>query len=204
MSVAPASAARLVGKITRGVYTSPKVNFTVMVPNGTGMRVNDALNREEPPIGVVSFHDDFGANFRIFYMQLVMKGQALEPPQDPAEITVKLEGWIREVVIPNWFAKASPDSRVIRIAPTKFDDRNAVVALLEIPNGSALMDMVTNKRLDSRLGAVAFFRDGYVYLITMETRSAFDDPAAQTAEPGENWARVQEAIVPFYRTINFK
>jgi len=203
MFVVPASAARLVGKVAKGVYTSPKANFSVDVPSGMGMKVNDALNPVEPPIGVVSFHDDFGSMHRIFYMQLLMQGQTIKLPDDPKEIAGMLEEWIRKVIIPDWFAKASPDTRVLRIAPTKFEDQNAVVALLDVPNGSALVDMVTHKRLDSRQGAVAFFRNGYVYLITIETLGVLEGPTAR-AEPGENWAKVQDAIVPFYKTISFK
>jgi hypothetical protein len=200
---APASPASLKGKLKKGVYESPAKNFSVPVPKGDGMRVNDGFSRDPQAgdVGGVSIHDDFGNLKMIAYMSLP------GPPEFPdsaAEYSA-LEGFIREVGMPAWFLPASPTARIIHATPATFEGRRAVLALVSLPKASTLTNMKTGERFDSTRGLVSFFHGSWAYLLGMETTSLLSlvSDSLSAAPADSAWAGFTRVLAPWYRTITF-
>jgi len=205
---APAEAARMQGKVKAGVYQSPAKNFTVPVPSGMGMKISDGFEKDEKYlIGAVSFHDDWGNLQGIHYCTVPeqIKARLAEPEKTESELV----RWLEKFAMPMWFQSVSPQSRLLHSQFTSFEGFEVIVALVEIPGGSALVvqDASGSHRADSVRGLVVFRRGDYFYILTSETKTALGELAqtkpAPQADDDENWSGFTEQLVPFYRTITF-
>ena len=195
-------ASSLKGKIKKNVYYSPANNFSVPVPPGMGMRVNDGYDKSGT--GAVSFHDDFGRQMGIHYMPV--PAEVLPSLTSPDTREAALKGWLREGAMKTWFLPAIPKARVIHEEMDAFEGILALKAMVSLPEGSTttVMDSRGQRRLDSYRELIIFPKGKYVYMLTTETVTGFMAalPDSQK-EPGEDWAKFAEGTKPFYKTIVF-
>jgi len=211
------------GKVKKGVYYSPEQNFNVPVGRGMfgSMKVDDSYDKSGA--GAVSFHDDFGSNTGIHYMRIppevVAKFDAAEHPDQ------LLSNWLNNLAMPGWFRHASPDSRVLHETAAQFEKMDVLLAVVEIPGGSAMvvMDKSGNRRQDSRKGLIIFRRGKYVYMLTTEEQTPFSSMNSKKEEspkeefpkvespkgespkeesPGD-WTGFADGMKIFYRSITF-
>ena len=193
----------LKGKLKKNVYYSPANNFSVPVPSGLmGMRVNDDF--DEPGIGLVSFHDDFGNQQGIHYMVMPAGAQAKLQAQETRD--AELSRWLKEFALPVWFLHPFPNSRVIHEASDSFEGMTVLLAKLEIPEGSStvIFEQGKQRHMDSRRGLVIFTKGRFIYMLTKETVNAFTAAQASKEEDaGDGWKKFAESLKPFYKTIVF-
>lgn len=141
------------GRVTSGIYTSPHDNFTVPIPNmGLGARIQDEKFESS---GYVSFHDDLGTLQRIDYSLL------------PANATVVYRDLIHNVVLPDMQARF-PGSKMLHEELLSTNGQEEYFFVLEIPEGSPLVDMKTGKGMDSTRGYLYFISSGYIYSLSAQ------------------------------------
>jgi len=207
-----ASAARVKGKVKKGVYNSPARNFTVPVPQGLGMRVSDGFDRDELGYtGAVSFHDDFGSLRAIHYMSL--PPDAVAALARPDALEPGLKSWLETVAMPHWFVSAAPGSHLTHEGFGTFEGLGAFFAVVVIPGGSPLVAMDPagkSKRLDSTRGLVIFPRGRDLYMLATELKGLADHfgpnkgkESQPTAGMEAEWLHYVEGMKPFYRSITF-
>ncbi|MEK7348451.1 MAG: hypothetical protein AABZ94_06235 [Candidatus Eisenbacteria bacterium] len=197
-----AEAAKTKGKIRKDVYMSPAKNFSVPVPRGLGMRVNDSYASEEG-IGGVSFHDDFGNQSGILFMRI--PAEAARALDDPATRRQALESFLEAVALPTWFLPASRDARIVHQEFAGSRDSVAFMGLVSIPGGSTAMDMKTGKRLDSARAVLTLYHDGFVYVLTTEVGGgAFAVLDKEQRDPKDQLAAGSKKLFEFLGTIRFQ
>lgn len=204
-----AFATSLKGKVKNHVYYSPANNFTVAVPSGTvqkRMRVEDNFSSDGGPgglpVGVVSFAGDAGELIGIHFTR--MPDKSIARPQSPDTREAALKGWLHEGAMPFWYLRASAQSRIVHEEMGTFEGMPVLLAVVVIPESSALLTTATQKRMDSRRGLVIFPRGQYVYLLSTETVTAFGLASgnAQT-DSDEDWQKFAGELTAFYRSIVF-
>ncbi len=145
-------------------YRSPLGNFTVTVPSGLGMRTNQQHDREG---GRVSFHDDFGSLSAISYWR--PPADHAELISDPARRDLAYSNYLHAVVMPDMFRPASASARVLH---EEFLGEPGVgreyFAVVDLPEGAALMDARTGRRLDSVRALLIFETGGFMYVLESE------------------------------------
>ena len=196
----------LKGKVKKHVYYSPAKNFTVPIPSGIGMRLNDGFEAGAGGVsmGGVSFHDDFGKLMVIQYT--MMPDQVMAKLQAPDTREEALKGWLHEGAMPAWYLRASPQSRVIHEEMGTFEGMPVLLAMAFIPQGStvSVTENGIEKRLDSRRGLVIFQRGKFVYVLSTETMNTFAAAMGNAeTEPGEGWQKFADGLKPFFRSIVF-
>ncbi len=204
-------AGSLQGKVKSHVYYSPANNFTVPIPHGTSQkwsRVEDSFSSDGGPggrpVGVVSFPDDAGFLLGIHYT--MMPEQAMARLQAPDTREEALKAWLHEGAMPFWYLRASPQSRITREAMSTFEGMPVLLAMVVIPEGSAVMTTATQKRMDSRLGLIIFPKGQFVYLLSTETVTAMGLASGSTeaAKSDEGWQKFAGGQASFYRSIAFQ
>lgn len=145
-------------------YRSPLRNFTVPVPSGVGMRTNQQHDREG---GRVSFHDDFGSLSAVTYLRLPENANELF--SDPARRDLGYSDFLEVVAMPDMFRPASPNARVLH---TEFLGEPGVgreyFAVVDLPQGSPLLNMTNNRHLDSTRALLIFETGGFIYMLERE------------------------------------
>ena len=156
------------------IYESPAGNFEVSLPElGAGMRWQEALNENG---GSVSFHSDFGQIKSIVYMKLPLT--APETLGDPGKRAAAIRGFLHDFAMPVLFEPVSPETKILFERLVGPPDDSEYLAVVEIPEGSTLMDMRTGKRLDSTRALLIFPDGGYMYMLTQSaTRDEIKNPS---------------------------
>ena len=67
--------------------------------------------------------------------------------------------------MPKWFLRASPNSKVLSRGAVRFEDVDGFGGLLEVPGGSALVNMATRKRFDSHRAFVVIPKRDHVLVL---------------------------------------
>jgi hypothetical protein len=153
---------------------------------------------------VVSFADDFGRMFGIAYLRANQRSLPLLA--DTTQTYGLLEEWIRQFAMPNFFLSVHPESRLVRVEPSRFAGAPAALALVSLPGGSTMAVVSKGKELtlDSRRGLLVFVREGYVYMLFNETLEKGEVLADSTAALALDLdTRVRAKLQPFYDTITF-
>jgi len=187
------------GKVKKHVYYSPEKNFTVPVPSGINMRVEDRY--DAGGAGAVSFRDDFGTQQGVYYMRIPVEVAAkFDEAAHPGEL---LSRWLNHMAMPGFF----PNSRLAHETAAPFESMEVVLAEVEIPSGSTMVvtDRSGTRRLDSTRGLVIFRRGTYVYMLDVEETSASSETnkTEKKDEPAEDWTKFADRIKPFYESISF-
>jgi hypothetical protein len=196
-STSIASGSSTKGKVKAKTYYSPAQNFSVPVPEFAQLKLAEGQvvdDFDKSKSGFVSFYNLFGAYLAIHYMPIASETVSLL--QQPESREKALAGWLQESAMPTWFLRASPNSKIVRQAMTKFEDMGALTALVEIPEGSVLQNMATRKRLDSSKAVVVFPKNGYMYILAGEIGGSHASE--------EEWLKEIEQLKPFFRSISFQ
>jgi len=182
-----------------GRYFSPLGNFSVPIPDGPGLRVQE---QDTTDSGSVAFHDDLG-NFKgIFYLNLSPETPKAE--NDPIQQRVILVSFLNDFAIPNLFKAAYPRASILHREHLDTGDFNAYFAVVEIPEGSTMADVKANKRYDTRRGLLIFVEGEFIYML-----SSGENPSVpELGEPAKPLDKLveheKERLLSFRSTIVFK
>ena len=166
VSLVAAGCATTKGKISNGNYDSPMGNFSLSLPNFAGLKVQDEKDEYG---GRVSMHGSFGGQQAVTYLRLPESVNFLH--QDSAEKDAAYRSFVTDVMMPELFVRASPQAKIIHEEYLYKDDKRAYFAVVNIPEGSVLVDMKNNKRLDSVRGLLVFSKNGFMYMLESEMNS---------------------------------
>lgn len=149
------------GQISDGRYISPLGNFTVPLPDGMGLRVQE---KGEKDWGSVAFHDDFGSFKSIFYLHL--SPESLKTQNDPIKQRAILVSFLNDFAMPSLFKPVSPSANILHREHVNVGDYNAYFAVVEIPDGSTMFDVRANKRYDTKRGLLIFVKGEFMYMLS--------------------------------------
>ena len=191
--------AATVGKVKKHIYYSPAQNFHVPVPDGLGMKINDAF-RKERGAGFVSFHDDFGQNDGIAYYRIPTEILLTSKTDDSRREL--LQDFLENVVMKNWQSEFSPNCRLIHHTAGTFEEMPAVFALAFLPGGSntTVINQGIARRLDSRRGLILFVKGTWLYMLATETGFLANQ---SSAEQDDKWMLFVGREKERYHSITF-
>lgn len=156
------------GKISSGKYESPMGNFSVLLPNFLGLNVQD---QNDEYGGRVSMHGDFGDLWAVTYLRLPESANALH--RNLSERDASYRSFITDLQMQDLFLRASSQAKIVHEEYLYKDDKRAYFAVVNIPEGSVLVDMKNNKRFDSVRGLLVFSKNGFMYMLESEINSIF-------------------------------
>lgn len=187
------------GQISDGRYFSPLGNFSVPIPGGIGLRVQDEGATDG---GGVAFHDDFGNLKSIFYLQL--SPETLRTQNDPIKQRAILVSFLDDFAMPNLFKPVSPGANILHREHLSVGDYNAYFAIVEIPGGSTMFDVRANKGFDTKRGLLIFVKGGFMYMLSSgENPSVLE--LGQPAKPLDKLVEYEkESLLSFRSRIIFK
>jgi hypothetical protein len=193
------SCATTSGQIADGRYFSPLSNFSVPIPDGLGLRVQEEGTTEG---GGVAFHDDFGSLKSIFYLRL--SPETLKTQNDPIQQRVILVSFLDDFAMPNLFKPVSPGANILHREHLNVGDYNAYFAIVEIPGGSTMFDVRSNKGFDTKRGLLIFVNGGFMYMLSSgENPSVLE--LGQPAKPLDKLVEYEkESLRSFRSRIIFK
>lgn len=172
-------------------FVSPMKNFSVVVPNLTfGTRVDKQRDKEG---GMVSFTGGVGDLCRIDYRRLPAD---FKVPDDDVTRMDFYRSMLEPLLQGNRSSLLSEHSATLGGQPALF-------AVVSFPGGSHLMDMKTNRRLDSVRGIAVFARGSFVYLLHTELAASAFNPASGPPSAEELGRRAETELPAFYATITF-
>ncbi len=150
-------------------YVSPLGNFSAEFPKmGPGVRIQDPHDKDS---GWVSIHDDIGNLRSIMYLRLsaeAMKALASAETRRPA-----LEAFLTAYIMPEQIKRASPKATVQHTEHVNFGIDGALVAVVDMPEGSTMFDVRANRRFDTKRGLLIFNKGDFMYML-----SSGENPAA--------------------------
>ena len=186
-------------RITDGRYFSPLNNFSVPIPAGLGLRVQEEASTEG---GGVAFHDDLGNFKSISYLR--QPPEALKAQMDPIHQRAILVGFLNDFAMPNLFKPVSPDANILYREHINVGDDNAYFAIVEIPGGSTMFDVRANKRHDTKRGLLIFFKEKFIYMLSSgENPSVLE--LGQPPKPLDKLVEYEkESLLSFRSKITFK
>ena len=156
------------GKVSGGMYESPLNNFTIELPNWVGLKIQDQNDNEG---GRVSFHDDFGNLWAITYLRLPANSEATFKDNEKRDSAYS--SFLKTYALPSLFSRASQGTRLLHEEFSGEDQNRVYFAVLSLPEGSPLVDLKQNKRLDSVRGLIIFAKYGFIYMVENEMNSVF-------------------------------
>lgn len=198
LSLVVAGCATTKGTVGGGKYQSPLNNFTVALPNWTNLKIRD---QSDDNSGSVSFLDDLGSLSAITYSRLPADSDATF--KDNEKRYAAYRDYFKNVAMPTFSSRAVKGMRTVR--EELLDDGNNKVyfALIDLPEGSALVDSKKNRRFDAMKGLLIFDRNGFIYMVEHEMSSVFGrvDPSTLTAQQLEP---LQETLKRLKDSLTFK
>jgi hypothetical protein len=184
--------------ISDGRYTSPLNNFSLPVPRfAFGWRLdenNDALG------GAVSFHGDMGGLYAISY--LLVPASDAEIYDDPVLRDRVYSSYLHDDLLPG-IRSVSPKTEVLHEEFLGQDEDREFFAVVNIPEGAALMDMISGKRFDSTRALLIFKAVGTLYMLHYE----LGDPIYRSEEfalDDGTIGRARDSLHRFKETIEFR
>lgn len=190
------------GNVSGGRYTSPLKNFSLPVPSGMGVKIDEAGDDFG---GIVSFHDDFGNLRAISYLRL--PPEIVEIFDDAAQRDFAYRSYLYEALLPEMFVPVSADTKVLHEEFLGQDAEREFLAVINIPEGSAMMDMGSGKRFDSTRALLIFETAGFIYTLHYELRGLFQGMLPQNTEfslDDEKLESARGALHGFRKTIEFR
>jgi hypothetical protein len=187
------------GQIADGRYLSPLSNFSVPIPDGLGLRVQEEGTTEG---GGVAFHDDLGNLKSIFCLHL--SPETLKAQNDPIKQRAILVSFLNDFAMPILFEPVSPRANVLHREHLDAGDFNAYFAIVEIPGGSTMFDVKANKRYDTKRGLLIFVKGEFMYMLSSgENPSVLE--LGQPAKPLDRLVEYEkESLLSFRSRIIFK
>ncbi len=187
------------GQIADGRYFSPLNNFSVPIPDGLGLRVQEEGATED---GGVAFHDDLGNLKSIFYLHI--SPETLNTQNDIIKQRAILVSFLDDFAMPNLFKSVSPGANILHREHINVEDYNAYFAIVEIPGGSTMFDVRANKEFDTKRGLLIFVNGEFMYMLSSgENPSVLE--LGQPAKPLDKLVEHEkESLLSFRTRIIFK
>ena len=198
LSLVIAGCATTKGTVGGGKYQSPLNNFTVPLPNWTNLKIRD---QNDDNSGSVSFHDDLGNLSAITYSRL--PADAATTFKDSEKRYAAYRDYFNNVAVPAFSSRAAKGMRTVREELLDDGKNKVYFALIDLPEGSALVDPKKNQRFDAMKGLLIFDRNGFIYMVEHEMSSIFGrvDPSSLTAKQLE---LLQETLKRLKDSMVFK
>ncbi len=198
LSLVVAGCATTKGTVGGGKYQSPLNNFTVALPNWTNLKIRD---QNDDNSGSVSFHDDLGNLSAITYSRL--PADAATTFRDSEKRYAAYRDYFNNVAVPVFSSRAAKGMRTVREELLDDGKNKVYFALIDLPEGSALLDSKKNQRFDAMKGLLIFDRNGFMYMVENEMSSVFGrvDPSTLTAQQLE---ALQETLKRLKDSMVFK
>ncbi len=159
----------LKGTVSGDRYQSPINNFTIEIPKFPDMKIQDEYNKEQET-GRVSFLNGFlGGHWAITYLQLPANSEANFKDNEKRDAVYS--DFLKSFAIPSLFSTVSQDTRIVHEEFLDEGENRAYFAFVFIPEGSMMIDVKQNKRLDSLRGLLIFDKRGFMYIVEQESPS---------------------------------
>lgn len=182
------------GTISGGRYQSPLNNFTIALPTGMGLKIQDQNDNDG---GRVSFHDDFGNLLAITYLRLPAHSEATFKESEKRDTAYS--SFLKTYALPSLFSRASQVARLVSEEFLGEGENRLYFAVVSIPEGSVLLDLKQNKRFDSVRGLIIFDKHGFIYMVENEMHNVFRDLSGLTPKQLESsqstLRRVKDSMV---------
>lgn len=156
------------GTVSGGRYQSPLNNFIIELPNWPGLKIQDQTDNEG---GRVSFHGDFGSLWALTYLRLPANSDSTFKDNEKRDSTYS--NFLKTFAVPSLFSPASQGTRIVHEEFLGERENRAYFAVVSTPEGSALVDLLQNKRFDSVRGLLIFHKRGFMYMVESEMNSIF-------------------------------
>lgn len=154
------------GEVTEGRYHSPMNNFSIALPRLMGMKIEDQV---DPPGGGVAFREITGLFWLVDYMRLP-NGFA-STFSSPEKLDDAYRMYVTDFAL-QADLKYSPRSSIVKEGFIEASGSRGYFAIVNVPEGSRVVDGVTNKRLDSVKGLLVFEKNGFMYMLGCEMNYA--------------------------------
>ena len=208
-----ASCSSLKGDQSGGRYTAPGGLFSLPVPAlsmGAAVQDKSSTNPQTRLVaGSVTFHDDFGQVRSIQYEQIALElGKKLS---EPASATGALRGYMSDVSLAE-IQQWSPQARIVHEEPVTLSDGvPAWFAVLEIPQGSPMMETSAEhpkgRRLDSTRGFFVLCHGSLFLTLSAANDHVFALAGGQSAAQGgvdqAGMDRLKDLLTTIYASMSF-
>ena len=187
------------GTVSGGRYQSPLNNFIIEIPNWPGLKIQDENDNMG---GRVSLHGDFGSLWAITYLRLPVDSESYL--KDNEERDNAYSGFLKNFALASVFRQAFPATQIVHEEFLGEGENRAYFAVVSIPEGSALVDVLRDKKFDSVRGLLIFDKHGFMYMLESEMNSAFsrvDDPSSLDSQQLES---SQSALKRLKDSVVFK
>lgn len=192
------------GKVADGVYYSPLNNFSVLLPDWPGLRVQDNNDND---LAIVSFLDqsDFGGDlWSITSLRLQANGEAVV--NDPSKRDAAYRRFLTDFAMPSLFQRASPQTTIAHEEFLDEGDNRMYFSVVNLPEGhAALFDPKKGKKSDSVSGLLIFHKKGFIYMVRNEMKTIFNpnlNPSSLTSKELESSRKTLQRIKGTMRFIN--
>ncbi len=170
--------ATIKGTVSGGKYQSPLNNFAVVLPKFAGLKIQD---QNDNAGGRVSFHGDFGNLRAITYLRLPANSESTL--KDNKKRDAAYSGFLKTYAVPSLFSHASKGTRIAHEEFLGEGENRAYFAVINIPEGSTLVDLKKNKRFDSVRGLLVFDKRGFMYMVESQMNSVFSKVDSSSLKP---------------------
>jgi hypothetical protein len=198
--------------VSEGVYTEPHGLYSLPVPSGIGMRVQEDQDDQGSR---VSFNDDFGGLSAITCWRL--PSDYAEVLGDPQQRDDQYAGFFNNEILPGMFQPASPEARVLHAEFVgKPGAGREYFAVVDLPGASPIVVVQGGKeseprRLDSVRAVLVFETGGFLYMLEREVGEGFvalGQPrpfpvSAATPLDDPSLAHAREGLHTLRRSIRF-
>lgn len=185
--------------ISNGKYTSPLGNFSLPIPKsmlGTKLdESNDNLG------GYVSFHGYGGGLDAINYQHIPT--DFAETFDDPVRRDHAYSSYLHDVLLRDWVRQISANAKILHEEFLDQNDGRELFAVVDVPEGSPLVDGFSGKRYDSTRALLIFETAGFMYALHYEIR--------RTLQQGDTFSldnntleRGRDSLHRFKETIEFR
>lgn len=198
LSLVIAGCATTKGTISGGKYQSPLNNFSVALPNWINLKIRD---QNDANGGSVSFHDDLGNLWAITYLRLSAGSDAAFIDNEKRYVAYR--DYFNSIAVPAFSNRTSKGIRTVREEFLGEGKNKIYFALIDLPEGSVLIDPKKHQQFDAIKGLLIFDRNGFIYMVENEMSSVFGrvDPSTLTTKQLEP---LQETLNRLKDSIIFK
>ena len=183
----------LKGTVSGDRYQSPINNFTIEIPNFADLKIQDTYDNEQE-FGRVSFTSGFfWGLWAITYLQLPANFETTFKDNEKRDSVYS--DFLKSFAVPSLFSPVSQDTRIVHEEFLGEGENRAYFAVVFIPEGSTMVDLKQNKRLNSLRGLLIFDKLGFMYMLEQESGSlGWDPPRSVTPDEIESSQTILKRI----------
>jgi hypothetical protein len=140
-----------------------------------GLTIQDQYDADG---GRVSFPDDWGYLEAITYLRIPKENFLIFG--DSGKRDTAYRAFVSDYAMSALFQHVSKQSAMIKEEFLGTSENRNYFAIINIPGGSATIDVKTNKRLDSVRGLLVFDKNGFIYMLESEMNYAVNPITASS------------------------